>query len=591
MLFNSVVKSNFLSALAKVKRKERAAIQDEPESQSRTVSPGVGNRLETLVSLFLLVIILLLGARLRFQALTQQGICPGDGVKYTQEALRWATGKPPTFLREEFYRPVAHFLQGLALRTFGVNDYAIKLMHGLMDIVSILLLYRIAWLLTRSPWPGLAACLMYASLSTVVALARMEMLHTESTFFTLWAVFFFVVFIVRDQTPPLRHSISYFWLAGAGLSLGLAANTHADQALLAPGMVTFLFIASFRSAWTRLSMKQFLLTATIFSAAFFTPYVVGIGVFGFHKVLTVFSNEVFQFRELEISTYHTLSKPILAYRIVASTLSYFFGSHALAAGVLALGGVGIMIRRRWIKAPLPENSYLPLFLLLTYITLYTLLFSSFEPRFGRIMLPLLPLFLIFLFQWYYLWLTDLRRIKSRGRYWGTLGFIGAVLFWWGISPNTVTKLRIEKTEYRYVYDLIKTRVDGRNKMLVTPIAIVPYSRGFRCDLYFGEDAVYQNQLPLTEEYTLEALWDLLKNKSIRFVWVGNNADPTIYSPGVRIPRAYKPWLRNEKHPYSVEKDLAIVHRYIAARAGVLMDTSRFGRLYWLSDTPTEKENG
>ncbi len=555
-------------------------MQDHPEGRMEYRT----TRIYLVTEAALLAIILIMGSWFRFQSVTQQGICPGDGVKYTQEALRWASGQPPTFLQQKFYRPAAYFLQGAGLRLFGINDYAIKLIHGIMDLVSILLLYRIVRRLTRSPWPGLAACLVYASLPAVISLSRMELLHTESTFLTLWAVLFLVVFITRSARSTSGKPASYSWLAGAGFFLGLSANTHADLAFLAPGIVVYLFISAFQPITAAWRVKRFLMTTAVFSAAFFTPYLIGMVLFGFRKVWTVFITETFQFNALMDTTYPNVSKPVLVYNLTRYTLKYYFGSQSLIAGLLALGSTGIMIQRRLTKVPNPAGSYLPFCLLFTYVTVYTFFFRSFEPRFGRIMLPLLPLFLTFVFQWYYLFLRDLRSMTLKRRQQGRLVFIGLAILWWGFLPNAATEPQVEKTEYRYVYDLLKTRVDSRNKLLITPVAIVPYSRGFRCDLYFGRNAVYLNQLPLAGEYTLAALRDLLKKQSIRFVWVGNNADPSIQDPSVRIPENYKRWLRNEKYPYSVEKDIAIVYRYIMERRGVLIDRSKLGKLYWLTDT-------
>ncbi len=548
------------------------------------------NRWGKRVPLVLLLIIIALGAWVRFQGVTQMGVYPYDGVSYTQEALRWASGQPPTFLQGRFYRPVSFFLQGMALRVFGVNDYAIKLMHGIMDLFSILLIYLISVQLTRSPWVGLAACLVYAFLPAVVLLARLELLHAESTFFTLWAIFFFLKLITRESETTQGNVFTYLLSALSGLFLGLAVNTHADLAFLAIGMVFYLFFSTFRSTAKGSSLKRFMILAIIFGVAFFTPYIVGFLLLGVQNAWAVFAKEVFGFDAAMSSKYASISKPTLLYNVITYTLTYYFHPRTFLIGILALGAVGIIIQRRIKKANNPTGSYLPIFLILTYILFYLLLFRFFAPHLGRLLLPLIPLFLIFLFQWYYLFLRDLRWLSVKGWHMGTVVFIGLALILFAFVPKEIQGRRIKKPDFRYVYDLLKTRVDSKNQLLVTPAALSSIDGGFNCDLYFGNNALYQNRLPLTGDYTLETLQNLLNKLSVRFVWVGKKIDSRMLKQNFNLPERFKPWLRNKKSSYSVEKDLDILHRYINGRGGVLLDKSKLGELYLLTDDQTHSSN-
>ena len=567
-------------------------MENKPVSNAVTdIKINIKPKWEKRVSLILLFIIVVFGAWVRFNNISRYGIYPFDGVSYTEEALRWASGQSPSFIEGRFYRPVSFFLQGMALRVFGYNDYSIKLMHGILDLFSLVLIFFTALKLTRSPWPGLGACLVYAFLPGVILLAKRELLHTETTFFTLLAVFFLVIHITADPPPGKGKVRNDLMLALSGFFLGLAANTHADQAFLAVGMVLYLFFSTFRTAAKGTRVKRFVMLAAIFSAGFFIPFVVGFLLLGPQKAWAVFSREAFDFVPLQKARYESVSPFVLFYHIIVHTLNYFFTQKAFMIGMLLLGGGVIISWRRIKKLSAPSGSYLPLFLILTYITSYSLLFVSFAPHLGRVLLPIIPLFLIFLFQWYYLLITGFRRLTIRGRPIGTAVFIGLALILFVFVPKNISIKGeiVRQTDFRYVYDLLKSKVDNQNKLLVSPATLKgTIDRGFRCNLYFGANAIYQNRLPLEGEYTLEKLQDLLNGLSIRYVWVGKTIDYSLMNSSG--PPHFKNWLYNKSFHYTVEKDLDILQRYVRKRDGILLNKSKLGELYILTDNPTDFTN-
>jgi hypothetical protein len=56
---------------------------------------------------------------------------------------------------------------GMAIKISGYNDYSIKMMNGILDIYSILLIFMIASILAKNFWVDAANCLIYAFLPGV----------------------------------------------------------------------------------------------------------------------------------------------------------------------------------------------------------------------------------------------------------------------------------------------------------------------------------------------------------------------------------------------------------------------------------------
>jgi hypothetical protein len=136
------------------------------------------HHLNATIPIIFLFVIVFCSAWVRFEGINHQGIFWGDSFKYLKEAKRWATGQTPRFMGG-FYRPVLYFLQGMAIRIFGYNDYSIKMLHGIMDMIAIFLIFLIASILTRDLWAGVLSSLLYAFLPGVVKLVRSEMLQED----------------------------------------------------------------------------------------------------------------------------------------------------------------------------------------------------------------------------------------------------------------------------------------------------------------------------------------------------------------------------------------------------------------------------
>lgn len=378
--------------------------------------------LDFTLPVLLLLIVLGLSALIRFDHITGQGMSGGDGFQYLKEAKLWAEGKTPDFLNNRFYRPMAYFLQGMAVRIFGFNDYSIKLLHGAMDLLSILLIFLISTRLTKNCWTGLAGSLLYAFVPVIVRFSRHEMLQTESTFFVLLACFLFIVSVTKETTS---HQ-SFIFLGLSGFVLGLATNIHADLAFLGPGYALVLFIHSHKPGEIRNTFKKWFTRATIFSGSFFTPYVIGFILFGFKRVIRIFFNEMQAVNGDMVNAHGQLSALEILMNMISSFFIFFFRNRSALIAVLTCGMILIIVARRLQKRKDPAEAYLALILLVSYMVFYSLLVHTFVPSISRILIPIFPFLVLSLNYWYYMFFKQLTRKYSTLVF--TL-FFTTVFFW------------------------------------------------------------------------------------------------------------------------------------------------------------------
>lgn len=525
-----------------------------------------------------LLVILFVSAWVRFDGIAEQGIAKGDNSRYIREGKIWADGQPPKYAGT-FYRPVSYFLHGMAIRIFGYNDYSIKMLHGIMDMISILLIFIIASILTRDLWAGVASSLIYAFLPGVIYLVRAEMVHVESTFFALVAFLFFMLF----EGKKTKNSVKFFLLFISGFSLGLAANTHGDLAFLAPGYVLYLFVKSYNSQTKRKFLKEFLILSSIFTFSFFTPYLLGFLLFGTKKVLQVLLSELSAAQFGSVHICGQVSKPLVFLYILYYLIKYYFIKQVFLIGMLLTGSIFIMIYRKKKKKSDPLLVYFPLILIFSYALLHSCFFDAFGG--GRYLMPLVPMVIFIITYWYNKFF-----IQFLGKY-SLIAFIFLFLMIFLVNPKVMPG-KMYKSQYRLIYDILKDDVNSKNKLLLAPAAIYSFDRAFKLDLYFGKNAVYMNHLPIKDEYNLKSLKELLKDMDIRYIFLGKRIDRRFIGKDFPLTGLYKRWFRNDKNPYSLEKDLEIIQAYIRSKGGMVINMNRFGKIYYLTGKKSvQKESG
>ena len=353
-------------------------------SQTERGKRPLTKHLQTTLPLLLFLCILIAAGWARFERIAQQGITTGDPFRYVTEAKLWAYGDPPNFLRHRFYRPTAYFLEGLAIRFGGYNDYSIKVMQASMDLANILLIFGIATALCRSYWVGTATALLYAFLPHVIFLARSAYPQTISVTFTLLAFLFCVCFDRQTKAKRQLTLLSCALLFTSGLCLGLAANAHADVAFLGPGYVGYLLLTAVlnRRSTPRI-LRTFVSHASIFTFAFFSPYLAGFALFGFAEVIRVLGAEFTTVQHAIAAKYGHPSKLRVALNVLDVPLKSFLGNSLPA--VVALCGVPIIMTYRAArKAEGSAIGYLPALLVLAYVVGYTSFASNFSRPHARL---------------------------------------------------------------------------------------------------------------------------------------------------------------------------------------------------------------
>jgi hypothetical protein len=543
--------------------------------------PGTShNYLNQTAAIIFLIIILFFSAWVRFNGITQQGISSGDSIRNISEAKLWATGQPPKFAGR-FYRPVTFFLQGMALKIFGYNDYSIKILHGLMDMINILLIFLIAFMSVKNLWVGVVSSLLYAFLPHVISYTRSEMLYVESAIFVLLALFFFILF---DNQKKSGFNV-YLLLFLSGLNSGLAANTHADLAFLAPGYILYLFIKSYDAKNKKESLKQFLIWAFIFSFSFFIPYFFGFLLFGAKRVVHTMLREGALAKWNMDNVYVSVSSVQLFWGILINSLKFYFGKQFFLIGILLISIIFIIIYRKIKKESDPLKAYLPLMLLFSYVFLYSCFFNS-TIACERYFMPLLPLVILLITLWYY---TITKQFFGKH---SVMVFICMFSILFLLNPKQVMPgKRKYLSPYRGIYDILKDEVNSKNKLLIAPV-IIYVDRGFQLDLYFGRNAVYMCHLPfnnLNKEYNLKSLTELLAGLNIRFIFVGRTIDRRLLDPDTPTWKRCKNWYRKDASHYSLEKDLEIIQAYIKSKGGMVINMNRFGDIYYLSGKEVEQK--
>jgi len=523
----------------------------------------------------LLLVVLAFSAYIRFDNITNQGMLPGDGFRYLKEARLWAQGSTPAFIQNNMYRPVSYFLQGIALTLFGDTDYSIKALHCFIDLLSILLIFFIATILTGSQWPGFFSSLLYAFLQPIVWFCRYEMLQPESTIFVLLALFFFILFDKQDKN---RYKL-FLYLFLSGFASGLATNTHPDLAFLGPGYVLAIILKYFDYQDIKNTIKNSLNCVLTFTLSFFTPYLIGFILFGFERVIRVFFNELIASDKGMASIGGYKSMPEILSRLSSSMMKFFFKDRYWVIVILLIGVVSIIIFRKIKKEKDPTAAYVPLILLGTYFIIYSSLVNVFEDFRQKILVPLIPLLILSMTYWIYMF------CKQRLGKYSIPAFIGLFSLVFLLIPGASLKIGVQlKSPYRFVYEKLKNKVNEKNRLLVAPASIFAFDHGYQEKLYFGENAIYQFQLPLNGEYNFEKLNILTKYRNIRYVFIGKNIYRPFNKPTIPLPskqKYYEEWLRNPDFPYSLEEDLLILDEYIRNKGGILISQSQFGSLYFL----------
>jgi hypothetical protein len=163
-----------------------------------------------------------------FSGITAVGMSGVDTFEYWKYAKELTEGRADfIFDRLSFYS-----LNMLAMKTLGVNDYAIRAFVGAAQIVNVGLVYLLAIRMSWKPLVALSAAALYGLNPVIFAYAATELPHIYGATFVLLAGHCAISAVASGTRPGMRLIAT----AGAGFFAADAVLTHEDLLLLTMGL-------------------------------------------------------------------------------------------------------------------------------------------------------------------------------------------------------------------------------------------------------------------------------------------------------------------------------------------------------------------
>lgn len=192
----------------------------------------------------LLVIALLVSVgRKLFWHIKTTGMSGVDTFVYWKQAKLLLSGEldlSHLTSEESVARATTVALNTLSLALFGVNDYALRLGIGLINLLNIVLVYCLALRISRNAIVSAVAAALYALNRFILIYAATELPHIYGT-----AFFLLSAHCALSVVSPSLARWKRIAAAGAmGFFLGSGALTHEDLIILAAGLALGLLVSS-----------------------------------------------------------------------------------------------------------------------------------------------------------------------------------------------------------------------------------------------------------------------------------------------------------------------------------------------------------
>jgi hypothetical protein len=417
----------------------------------------------------------------RFYKIAAVGLEGDDVFWYWEMARDWAVNKWAITLH---YRPVSHLTYSFGMNLFGVNDYSIKIVNSILNLVSGVLIYIAAVETTKNKTISVLSSLVYLSLPFVIEESRSELTHVMSTFYYLISYCCFTQYYkLRQHFESAKKSI---YLSLSGFFLGLSAHVHPDLATLGLPFVIFIGTVVFftirgKGRFEERFKNDLIKDVLIFSFSYFFVFMIFFVKFGF---FTVIKNITHGIGHQQAELNRTLGQKIF---------HYFHGFDLYLKGSISWLGANLfyfsILSSIYLKIKKEKKSllkYLP-FILICFHLLTCLLIVQ-RKYIVRLAHPTIPLVLMATFYW--IWeLLDFHKVKYKE--WIVCLLASLVLI---ISQANIFKPRLYETKiYRQVHNVLKDKVSSENKLLVTPSLFHWYRKGFQSPVYFSNNAVYLSE--------------------------------------------------------------------------------------------------
>ena len=363
--------------------------------ESQRVAPGfAGKSGGGRWVLVIVLVAMICGGALRLTGIDRIGLEGSDNTYYTNIAQHWSEGDRVQAIGDDtpLYRPVVYAVFGLAVRLLGFDDSSIKTVNAVIDIGNILLVFLLAFILSRrNPRIAMSAAVVYSFLPFTILISRSEQTHILSTTTVLTATILIALsWSATTRTPDLV-------LVGlAGLATGLSALTHEELIFTAAGPCLILL---FRPPFGPDGIRTRLISA----ASRLGTYLSGIFLAAGGMLLTHQADA--QGRASEIAAHsiaHSrylgmLERPFkYGWNAITGTGSTVMACLVIALVLVLLVRVAARSRRSRFGRPLPTPFILdlPLWTIICHLIVYSWFFSYYATR---LFVPLIPLLIVWLF--------------------------------------------------------------------------------------------------------------------------------------------------------------------------------------------------
>jgi hypothetical protein len=419
---------------------------------------------------------------IRFYRITEVGLEGDDVFWYWDKVNHWVNGD---YVLGAGYRPAVHATYLLAMKIFGINDYAIKVMNSLLNLSSGVLIYFCAMATIKNRFISILTSFIYLSLPFVIEESRQELSHIASTFYYLLSYQFFTKYYFLNYAQ--KNIYKYFYLSLSGIFLGIASHVHPDLATL--GLPYFLFIIYIIFLETKGSekfnenfKKRVIRETSLFSFSYFFTYIFSISSFG---IISVYKS---LFSSFKLQNNQLVQKSLIERmaRYLYGTEAYIRGSFSRFGSILLAISIVNIFYIKIKKIKLNPIVYLPLFL--SFFHIFTCLFTVQRRYILRLLHPSTP-FLILCMLFGLNFLLENFNIKRSKLF---LVITSVVLLYSSHFHLYNSELYTTKI-YKSVYSQTSALVSSDKKILITPSLFHWYRKGFKSDLYFGKNAVYLSQ--------------------------------------------------------------------------------------------------
>lgn len=344
--------------------------------------------------LALAVVVLIFGAALRLGGLDRIGLKGSDNTYYTNMAMLWSEGEHVYSIGDSpllYYRPVVYWVYAAAVRALGFNDATIKTVNTSLDTLNILLVFLLAYILSRKdPWAASSAAVIYALLPFTILISRSELTHTLSTA-TLLIATILLSLSWFAKTRTIRLVLAFL----SGAATGLCALTHEEMIFTAAAPVLFLLL---RPGDRNSGVRSRLIAATSLAGSYL------IGIFAVaHGMLQTHQADA-QVRAAGIIGHRISQSHYL--RFIERPLKFAWnaltGSSSTFLACLVIALVLVLVvrwvlnlrtnRSRWRVSSLSIDD-LPLWTVALHILFYACFFNYYAVR---LFVPLIPLVIVWL---------------------------------------------------------------------------------------------------------------------------------------------------------------------------------------------------